>query len=95
MKRKFVDARGVDKPAVERWDILVSVTGLWLSVIPDRLNGNSLSAEELCDNLWLRYNLLQLNMLQLCDGCGAPLTVKHTLCCKVGSLLHMTRRCGG
>jgi hypothetical protein len=39
-KRKFVDTRGVDKPAIKRWDILAGSAGLWLSVIPDRLNGN-------------------------------------------------------
>jgi hypothetical protein len=50
---KFVDARGIDKPAVKRRDILARAAGLWLSVIPDRLNGNSLSAEEFRDNLWL------------------------------------------
>ncbi len=61
-KRKFIDAQGVDKPAVKRWDIQAGAAGLWLSVIPDRLNGNSLSAEEFCDILWLSYNLLPLNM---------------------------------
>jgi hypothetical protein len=45
-KQKFVDARGVNKPAVKRQDILAGAAGLWLSVIPDRLNGNLLSAEE-------------------------------------------------
>ncbi len=61
-KRKFVDAWGVDKPAVKRWNILAGAAGLWLSVIPDRLNGNSLSSDKFCDILWLRYNLLPLNM---------------------------------
>ena len=58
-------------------------------MIPDRLNGNSLLAEEFLDNLWLRYNLLPIKMPQLCDGCGAPMTVEHALCCKVGGLVHM------
>ncbi len=88
-KQKFVDARGINKPAVKRQDILAGAAGLWLLVIPDRLNGNSLSAEEFRDNLRLRYNLLPLDMPQLCDGCGAPKTVKHALCCKVGSLVHI------
>ena len=88
-KQKFIDAQGVDKPAVNRRDILASAMGLWLSIIPDRLNGNSLSVEEFCDNLRLRYNLLLLNMPQLCDGCGAPMTIKHALCCKVGDLVHI------
>ncbi len=58
-------------------------------MIPDCLNGNSLSAEEFRDNLWLRYNLLPLDMPQLYDGCGAPMTVEHALCCKVGGLVHI------
>jgi hypothetical protein len=88
-KLKFVDSWGVDKPAVKRWNILVSAAGLWLLVIPDRLNGNSLSAEEFRGNLCLRYNLFPLNMLQLCDGCGVPMTIEHAPCCKVGGLVHM------
>jgi hypothetical protein len=88
-KRKFVDTRGMDKPAIKRWDIQAGAAGLWLSVIPDHLYGNSLSAEEFRDNLQLRCNLLLLNMSQLCNGCGAPMTVEHTLCCKVGGLVHI------
>jgi hypothetical protein len=88
-ERKFIDARGVDKPAVKRRDILAGAAGLWLSVIPDRLNGNSLSTEEFRDNLRLRYNLLPLDMPQLCDGCGALMTVEHALCCEVGGLVHI------
>ncbi len=88
-KQKFVNAQGVEKPAVKRRDILAGAAGLWLLVIPDRLNGNSLSAEEFRDNLRLRYNILSLDMPQLCDGCGAPMTVEHALCCKVGSLVRI------
>jgi hypothetical protein len=67
------------KPAVKRQDILAGAAGLWLLVIPDCLNGNSLSAQEFRDNLWLRYNLLLLDML----------TVEHALCCKGGGLVHI------
>ncbi len=49
-EQKFVDAWGVHKPAVKCRDILAGAAGLWLSVIPDHLNGNSLSAEEFRDN---------------------------------------------
>ncbi len=56
---------------------------------PDHLNGNPLSAEEFHDNLRLRYNLLPLNMSQLCNGCGALMTIEHALCCKVGGLVHI------
>jgi hypothetical protein len=88
-KQKFVDAQGVNKPAVKCQDILAGAAGLWLLVIPDCLNGNSLSAKEFRDNLRLRYNLLPLDMPQLCNGCGAPMTVEHALCCKVGNLVHI------
>jgi hypothetical protein len=88
-EQKFINARGVDKPAVKRRDILAGAAGLWLSVIPDRLNGNLLSVEKFRDNLQLRYNLLPLDMPQLCDGCGAPMTVEHALCCKVDGLVHI------
>jgi hypothetical protein len=88
-KRKFVDARGMDKPAIKCWDILAGATGLWLLAIPDPLNGNSLSAEDFRDNLQLRCNLLPLDMLQLCNSCGEPVTIEHALCCKVGSLVHI------
>ena len=77
-EQRFVDARGIDKPAVKRRDILAGAAGLWLSVIPDHLKGNSLSAEEFRDNIRLRYNLLPIEMPQLCDGCGAPMTVEHS-----------------
>jgi len=88
-EQKFINAWGVDKPAVKHRDILAGAAGLWLSVIPDCLNGNSLSAEEFRDNLRLRYNLLLLDMPQLCDGCGAPMTVEHALGSKVGGLVHI------
>ena len=81
-----VGARGINKPAIKCWDILASAAELWLSIIPNRLNGNSLSAEEIHDNLRLRHNLLPLDVPQLCDGCGAPMTVEHALCCKVGHI---------
>ena len=62
----------------------------WPELQGSGLNGsNSLSAEEFRDNLRLRYNLLPLDMPQLCDGCGVPMTVEHALCCKVGGLVHI------
>jgi hypothetical protein len=88
-KRKFVDPWGVDKPAIKCQDILARAAELWLLVIPDHLNGTSLSVEDFRDHLWLRYNFLPLDMPQLCNDCGAPMTVKDTLCCKVGSLVHI------
>ena len=74
-EQKFVDSRGVNKLAVKRRDILAGAAGLGLLVIPDCFNGNLLSAKEFRDKLRLRYNLLPLNMPQLCNGCGVPMTI--------------------
>ena len=63
--------------------------GCWLTVVPNRLNDTILSAEEWRDNVRLRYNFKPMEMPDLCDGCGAKLTVEHALQCKVGGLVHM------
>ena len=62
--------------------------GAWLTVVPSRLNGTDLSANEFRDNIRLRYNLKPLDMPSHCDGCGAKLTVEHAMSCKVGGLVH-------
>ena len=66
------------------------LAGCWLTVIPNRLDGTILSAEEFRDNLRLRYNSKPTDMPDLCDGCGAKLTVEHAhaLQCKCGGLVH-------
>ena len=64
-------------------------TGMFLTAIPNRLNGTILSAEQWRDNVRLLYNLEPLNMPSKCDGCGAKLTVDHALSCKKGGLVHM------
>ena len=66
-----------------------SSSGHWLQTIPNRLNGNRLSAEEFRDNLRLQENLKPLDMPSKCDGCGAPLTVDHAMTCKCGGLVHI------
>jgi len=63
-------------------------TGAWLTVLPTRLNGTELSAEEFRDNLRLRYGLQLDNIPQKCDGCGCRADVDHLLSCKVGGLVH-------
>ena len=79
---------GRDKPGDKRRLERICETGCWLTAVPNRLNGTILSAEEFRDNLRLRYNLKPLEMPDLCDGCGAKMTVEHALQCKVGGLVH-------
>ena len=79
---------GKEKPGDKRRLERICETGCWLTAVPNRLNGTILSAEEFRDNLRLRYNLKPLEMPDLCDGCGAKMTVEHALQCKVGGLVH-------
>ena len=62
---------------------------MWLTVVPSRLNGTGISAEEWRDNVRLRYNLQPIDMLDRCDGCNCQLTVEHALSCKKGGLVHI------
>ncbi len=64
-------------------------SGVWLTVVPSRLNGTSISADEWHDNVRLRYNHLPLDMPQQCDGCNEQMTVEHALSCKKGGLVHI------
>ena len=85
----YLGTRGEGKPATKRRDKRNSRAGLWLSVIPSRINGTWLSANEWRDNVRLCYNLQPLDMPQLCDGCQAPMSVEHALSCKCGGLVHI------
>ena len=76
-----------DKPAKARGDERNCAAGTWLSVFPNRLNGNGLSANKWRDNVRLRYNHSPLDMPAACDGCGAKMTVEHALSCKMGGLV--------
>ena len=74
----------------EKWRLKRAKTaGIWLAVVPSRLNGTELTAEEFRDNLGLRYNLAPLFIPDKCDGCGAAMNVEHALSCKVGRLVHI------
>ncbi len=85
----YLTQRGEGKAAVKRCDKRNCRAGIWLSVIPTRMNGTNLSANEWRDNTRLRYNLKPLDMPQLCDGCMCPMTVEHALSCKKGGLVHI------
>eukprot|EP00957_Ditylum_brightwellii_P178288 13578708-Ditylum_brightwellii.AAC.1 len=62
-------------------------TGAWMTVVPDRLIGTELSAEEFWDNLRLSYGLVPLGLPKKCDGCGQNLSVEHALLCAHGGLV--------
>ena len=53
------------------------LTGAWLSIIPSRENGSTLTAEEFRDPWNVRYNRTPPHIPKRCDGCGKPLR-QHT-----------------
>ena len=83
-EQRHLDARAKDVPADGRRDKRNSASGVWLTVVPSRLNGSGISAEEWRDNVRLRYNLQPIDMPDRCDGCNCQLTVEHALSCKKG-----------
>jgi hypothetical protein len=90
METAAVDRRANDMGLRKKYRLKrACCTGSWLSVLPNRLNGTVLSAEEFRDNIRLRYNLLPLALPDKCDGCGAAFSVEHALSCKVGGLVHI------
>jgi len=62
-------------------------TGGWLSIIPDIVNGMSLSKGAFRDSLRMRYGLELVDLPKKCDGCGAKFSVEHALGCKKGGLV--------
>ena len=61
--------------------------GQWLSVMPSRVNGTELSAQEFRDNLHMRYGRAPGDLPKICDGCNAAFSVQHALDCKKGGLV--------
>ena len=64
-----------------------TINGVWLSVIPHRLNGTELSREEFQDNLRLRYGLMPQDIPATCNGCGKKLLIEHAISCPKGGLV--------
>jgi hypothetical protein len=62
-------------------------TGAWLSLLPSTVNGTELSAQEFRDAVSMRYGLAPPDLPHTCDGCDAPFTLQHALCCKKGGLV--------
>ena len=50
-------------------------------------NNLILSEQEFRDALALRYCTSVVALPGLCDGCGAPFSVAHGLCCRKGRLM--------
>ena len=53
-----------------------------LTVLPVGQNHFDLTTQEFCDALALRYRKPLLNLPPCCDGCGAPSSLDHALCCR-------------
>ena len=53
--------------------------GVWISAVPQRLNGTELYREEFQDNLRLRYGLMPHDIPAICDGCGKRFLIEHSL----------------
>jgi hypothetical protein len=58
---------------------------MWLTTMPDRLNGTVLSADEFRDSLRLRFGLVSIGLPDRCYGCGQRLG--HGMTCKKGGLV--------
>ncbi len=80
--QQYLDAQACESAVDGRRDKRNSALGVWLTIVPSRLNGTGISAEEWRDNVWLRYNHLPLDMPEKCDGCNCRLTMEHVLSCK-------------
>eukprot|EP00957_Ditylum_brightwellii_P188035 14315800-Ditylum_brightwellii.AAC.1 len=61
--------------------------GAWLTVIPNCMNGTTLSVEEFRGNLRLWYGMQPLHLPKRCDGCDAKFSVKHGLTCNKEGLV--------
>jgi hypothetical protein len=57
------------------------LTGSWLTVMPDKLNGTVLSAEEFRDSLRLRFGLVPASLPSRCNGYGQRFTSEHAMTC--------------
>jgi hypothetical protein len=88
-EQRYLDVRARESAADGRRDKRNSASGVWLTIVPSRLNGTGISAEEWRDNIRLRYNHLPLDMPEKCDGCNCRMTVEHALSCKKGGLVHI------
>ncbi len=45
-------------------------TGIWDTAMSSSLNGTELSADELCDNLWIKFGLTSVSLPHRSEECG-------------------------
>ena len=62
--------------------------GIWLSTIPNSVNGNILGAQEFIDAARRKYAMVTKNHPEFCDSCGAKFTLAHAQSCKLGGPIH-------
>ncbi|KAL7523721.1 hypothetical protein ACHAWF_002319 [Thalassiosira exigua] len=86
-KAKVGEMAGEAGRAVTKRLERIGKTGAWLTVMPHKLHGTLLSAEEWRDNAQIRYGIRPSGLCDRCDGCSAPLSVEHGLGCKKGGLV--------
>ena len=61
--------------------------GVWISAIPNRLNGKELSWEEFWDNIRIIYGLMPQDIPATCNGCGKKFSIENALSCPKGGLV--------
>ena len=60
---------------------------VWLSVLPLARSKFDLLAQEFRDGLDQCYRKSLLSLSSVCDGCGAPFSIEHTIDCHFGGLV--------
>jgi hypothetical protein len=69
-KQTLEDLKVASSLLVEwHWMDRTTETGAWLTIIPDRLNGTDLSADEFRNSLLLRFGLTPHSLPHRCEGC--------------------------
>ena len=75
------------RPAAKRRLERIRRTGACWSLVPNKLNGITMTKDEFFDNVRLRYGWKPVGLCERCDGCNTPFMVEHALECKKGGLV--------
>jgi len=75
------------KPIDARQMAQAKITGSWLTVMLNTLNGMDLLADKFQDNLRIRLRLTPASLPSHCVGCNDLFTVEHAMSCKKGGLI--------
>ena len=65
----------------------IQQTVAWMLVLPSTVSWTELGAQEWRDYLFLRYGINPTDLLSHYNGCGAELSIYHTLNFKKGGLI--------